>query len=119
MMGVITPLGEDRSLLRALEEEIPILEEKLRAMKVTRKSLKAKFQMRANRKNRAFNAKVVEAVRARNATPEAREHWEAVRNNGDPLPWQKGTPEHYRFRALTRKGWSRPEAIEIVKGERA
>lgn len=111
------PIAEDRALLRALEEEIPILEEKLRAMKVTRRKLKASVTMTAKRKDKAFNAKMLEASRINNSRPEERERWASVRNLNNPLPFPKGTPERSRYYNLTRKGWTRELAIEKVHAE--
>jgi hypothetical protein len=63
----------DSSLLLALEEEIPVLEEKLKTMKAVRKRLRASAQMRKQRKDPAFNAATLAAQRAYMATPEAAE----------------------------------------------
>ncbi len=109
----------DAQLLAALEAEIPVLEEKLRAMKVTRKALKASQAMRAKRRDPAFNAKNLAAVRQRLDTPEERQRWATIRNNGELLPFAKGTPKRSRYRNLVRKGWSRELAIEKINAEAA
>ncbi len=109
----------DTQLLRALEDEIPVLEEKLRAMKVTRKTLRASQAMKAKRRDPAFNAANLAAVQRRLDSPAERARWAAVRNNGDKLPFAKGTPERNRYRNLVRKGWTRDLAIEKISAEAA
>ncbi len=68
-------IAQDRALLLELEEAIPALEERLRAMKVTRKRLRASEQMRAQRRDRAFNAATEAGQRVWQASPEGRAMW--------------------------------------------
>jgi hypothetical protein len=111
----------DAQLLRALEDEIPVLEERLKAMKVTRKRLRAAEAMRAKRRDPAFNARMVAACRGRWDSPEEQARFAAVRHNGNPLPWSQrsGAPEYAAYRALRRKGWTRELAIDKINAEGA
>lgn len=107
----------DRALLRQLAEEIPVLEERLRAMKITRRNLRASETMTAKRKDPAFNARVMAATARRNASPEGQARWAKARNDGERLPWPKGTRERARYRSLLRKKWTRELAIAKVRAE--
>lgn len=113
----------DAALLRALEAEIPILEEKLRAMKVTRKSLKARQTIEGNRRPRSPTPAMLEALRRYNASPEgrARARAQCLANiEKKRLPFAKGTKQYRRYKALTRTGiWTRGEAIEKIRAEAA
>ncbi len=100
----------DQQLLAALEAEIPVLEEKLRVMKRTRKSLKAAETMTAQWKDPAFRAK---------ATPTRQRNQDALTayNETRRLPWPEGSAPQKRYRALKRKGWTRELAIEKIRAE--
>lgn len=110
----------DRSLLQALEAEIPILEEKLHVLKATRKRLKSAETMRRNRKPGGGPA-ATEALRRYNASPEGKARHAALcraNNERKKLPFAKGTKAYRRYKALTRKGvWTRAEAIAKVHAE--
>src|SRR5689334_14803727 len=100
----------DRALLRDLEEQIPLLEDKLRAMKVTRKRLKAAEAIKRNRRP-ADPVAAAERMRAFNASPEGRAaRAKAVKASAakKQLPFAKGTRQWNRYKALTRTGiWTR------------
>lgn len=113
----MTPVAEDRALLRALEEEIPVLEEKLRAMKVARRNLKSSVRMKQHRQNTETRARNREAIQKHRAKPEERERWAVIRNDNNPLPFRKGTPARALYANMRRKGATRELAIEIVNTE--
>ncbi len=102
----------DEQLLIALEAEIPILAEKLRTMKITRKRLKAAQTMADKWRDPAFRAK---------ATPSGARNQDGLTayNAARRLPWPEGSTPQKRYRALMRKGWTRPLAIEKVRAEAA
>lgn len=98
--------------LEILNKQIPILEAKLAAMKRERKSLKAAEQMRRQRQDPAFNAKA--ARNGRNNFPIL-----VAYNAARRLPWPEDSTPYKRYRALTRKGWTRELAIEKIHAEHA
>lgn len=109
-------MNTDAALLRALEEEIPVLEEKLRAMKVTRQRLKSAERMRAKRKDPEFNAKALAATLQRINTPEERERWLRVRNANNPLPFPPTSDERKLYNKLRVNGLTREQAIQQIGG---
>ncbi len=109
----------DVQLLAALEAEIPVLEEKLRAMKVSRQRLRSAARMRKMRKNPAFKKKMRAAMAERWTQPEVREHFMSVRHTGKggPLPWREGTSERKLYDKLRYSGFSREAAIANIRAE--
>lgn len=107
----------DRQMLAALEEEIPALEEKLRAMRATRRRLKAAEAMRAKWRDKEFRQAAKAATARHNADPVERARFAAVRNQNNPLPFPKGTPARLRYIAFRRKGWTRDMAVGKVSAE--
>lgn len=112
-------IAQDLALRRELEEAIPALEEKLRAMKVTRQRLLSAERMRKMRQDKAFNAVMLAAVHCRLERPEVREHFMRVRytGRGGPLPFAKGTPARKLYDKFRLSGFSRELAIEKINAE--